>query len=374
MKLIELHILQSFPVSCLNRDDVGSPKTAVFGGVQRARLSSQCLKRASRLAATELVPSFFMGERTRLIIVPIKDRLVHRGLEESRAGEISKLFCDSVATFDSSAEAKGVQKVKTMTMFSPLELDCIADSLVEIVAKGGFDTIDQDQEKRKAQAKKLKPALDAAKKSGLKDAADIAIYGRMVASDHSLTLEGAAMFSHALSTHKASNEVDFWTAVDDRQAEDPTVAEQDRAGGGGMGTAEFSSGTYYRYVALNLGVLSDSNHLGALTPGERKTIARAFIRAVLTAVPGARKNSMNAATLPFEVLGIRKSSGQPIQLINAFEDPVRANGKGLAAASLAAMKAELEKLKKTWGIEQSEVWLTESGIEAFLDQLTQDVE
>ena len=40
MKLIELHILQSFPVSCLNRDDVGAPKTATFGGATRARISS----------------------------------------------------------------------------------------------------------------------------------------------------------------------------------------------------------------------------------------------------------------------------------------------------------------------------------------------
>jgi len=51
MKLIELHILQSFPVSCLNRDDVGSPKSAVFGGITRAMLSSQSIKRAFRLLA-----------------------------------------------------------------------------------------------------------------------------------------------------------------------------------------------------------------------------------------------------------------------------------------------------------------------------------
>lgn len=47
---IEFHILQSFPVTCLNRDDVGAPKTAVVGGVTRARVSSQCWKRQVRLA------------------------------------------------------------------------------------------------------------------------------------------------------------------------------------------------------------------------------------------------------------------------------------------------------------------------------------
>ena len=46
---IEFHILQSFPVTCLNRDDVGSPKTAMIGGTMRARVSSQCWKRAVRM-------------------------------------------------------------------------------------------------------------------------------------------------------------------------------------------------------------------------------------------------------------------------------------------------------------------------------------
>ena len=75
----------------------------------------------------------------------------------------------------------------------------------------------------------------------LKDAADIALFGRMVATDHSLTVEGAAMFSHALSTHRADNDIDFYTAVDDLQAKDPTIEEEDRAGSGMMGTLEFTS-------------------------------------------------------------------------------------------------------------------------------------
>ena len=75
MKLIELHILQSFPVSCLNRDDVGAPKTATFGGVNRARISSQCLKRAIRELAQEMSPTLFAGNRSRLIISPTGRRI-----------------------------------------------------------------------------------------------------------------------------------------------------------------------------------------------------------------------------------------------------------------------------------------------------------
>jgi CRISPR system Cascade subunit CasC len=90
MKLIELHIPQSFPVSCLNRDDVGAPKTAVFGGVTRARVSSQCLKRAIRELAKEAAPKLFAGDRSRLFIGPLADRLKTRGLSEDKAVEISQ--------------------------------------------------------------------------------------------------------------------------------------------------------------------------------------------------------------------------------------------------------------------------------------------
>src|SRR5664280_3321628 len=112
-----------------------------------------------------------------------------------------------------------------------------------------------------------------------------------IRDSHSLTIEGAGLFSHALSTHKADNDIDFFSAVDDLQS-------KDEAGAGITGTLEFTSATYYRYIALNLGMLSDDAHLRALSPGERKKVVEAFLHAALFAVPNARKNSMNANTLP----------------------------------------------------------------------------
>ena len=142
-----------------------------------------------------------------------------------------------------------------------------------------------------------------------------------------------------------------------------------------IGTLEFTSATYYRYAAINLEMLFDAAHLEKISePLDRRKLVKNFINALLTAVPGARKNSMNAATLPFEVLGIVKEKGQPIQLVNAFETPVRASGGGLNAASLEAMKAELEKLTKTWAIQQNEFWLSEVGINSFLENLTSHVQ
>lgn len=346
MRLIELHILQSFPVSCLNRDDVGAPKTAIFGGVTRARISSQCLKRAIRLAAKDLCPELFAGERSKLIVEPIAKATERHGAKADKALEASKKFCHELATFDESAlKNKGILKVKTLMFLSPSEREEIGKELASILSK---------TKDAKAQEKGIKSAAAKVLDARLKDAADIALFGRMVASDHSLTLEGAAMFSHALSTHRADNEIDFYTAVDDRQQEDPTVSEEDRAGSGMMGTLEFTSAVYYRYVGLNLGLLWTGNkeqpgHLEILSRDQRREVVDTFLRAVILAVPGARKTSMNANTLPGYVLGLVKDKGQPLQLINAFEKPVLSKN-GLMGASVATLKEHHEQLKKTWGI------------------------
>jgi CRISPR system Cascade subunit CasC len=215
MKHLELHILQSFPVACLNRDDLNSPKTAIFGGVQRARVSSQSWKRAIRELAAEISPRF-QGQRTRLIVEPLRDALIAEGVAEVEALGKAKALAEALATFDTKAEREsGKLKVKTLYFTTLAELQKLASAFNET------------GDAKKA-VKKLK--LDEL----LKDAADIALFGRMVANDHSLTLEGAAMFSHALSTHKVDNEIDFFSAVDDLQPEE-------EAGAGMTGTLEFNS-------------------------------------------------------------------------------------------------------------------------------------
>lgn len=339
MNLIELHILQSFPVTCLNRDDVGSPKSATFGGVNRARLSSQCLKRATRLAARELAPSeTFAGIRSRFLGEPFTQAFVAAGLTPDEAAEKAKTVCETFSKID----GKDPNQVTTAVYLSPSEIEQIAKAVA-----GGDDP------------------KKAARKVQRLDAADIALFGRMVANDATLNVEGAAMFSHALSTHKTANEIDFFSAVDDRKV------DAEDAGAGMIGTLEYNSATYYRYAAVNLDLLADKDHLGPLTTDQRRDVLRAFLTATLTAVPSARRNSMNGATLPEVVLGVRKSKGHPLQLVNAFEDPAKANGSGLLAASESKMQTHLGRLKKVWGIENdAEVWLgEETPLPSFLDQL-----
>lgn len=357
MKLIELHILQSFPVSCLNRDDVGSPKTAVFGGVNRARLSSQSLKRAIREYAQENLPAArFGGERTKLIVQPFADALKKHGVADDKAAEHAANIADKLAKLDAKSGKDGeTPKVGTLTFLAPSEIDSVARQVAELI---------KDNPKSKDYEKKLDKFC---KDAGLLDGADIALFGRMAASLPSLTLEGAAMFSHALSTHKSDNDLDFFSAVDDRKPED------DDAGAGMIGTLEFSAAVYYRYAAINLDLLADKDHLAGLSPAERRNVVDAFIRATLMAVPGARKNSMNAHTLPGCVLGIYKSAGQPVQLINAFENPVRAKS-GLLEVSIEAMKTHHAKLKETWGITcDTEVILPDVNLNAFCQALMKHV-
>src|SRR5215470_15222227 len=119
MKLIELHILQSFPVSCLNRDDVGAPKTATFGGATRARISSQCLKRAIREQAKQMSPKLFAGNRSRLIIDPLAEALKKHDVAPAKATEVAKTVGDHLAKLDKAAEKKGELKVKTLMFLSP---------------------------------------------------------------------------------------------------------------------------------------------------------------------------------------------------------------------------------------------------------------
>ena len=370
MKLIELHVLQSFPVSCLNRDDVGAPKTAVFGGVNRARVSSQCWKRAIREMAKELNKVAFAGSRTRKAATQLTESLVkvHAWQEvdaRKTAEEVLNLFLGKEQPKAKKgkkaveAEAQPEQdQTSTLLYLSPNEIGTIAAAIHAGIQKN-----------KDAEAKELKDAaVKALGKGGLpKDAADIAVFGRMVANASDVTLEGAGLFSHALSTHKCDNDLDFWTAVEDEKQ------VGDDAGAANMGTAEFNSACYYRYAALNLDLLFDKAHLECLDPADRRKVVDAYIRATLLAVPGARKNSMNANTLPVYVLGIVKEQGQPIQLVNAFEKPVKTSG-GVAEISEKELKKHHEALKATWGIKTAtEVAIPDKSLDTFCEEILRHV-
>jgi CRISPR system Cascade subunit CasC len=393
MNHIALHILQPFPATCLNRDDVGAPKNLIFGGVTRARVSSQCWKRHIRMLARakEFTDAYgyFAGERTRRAAEDLAKSLADLKVDDAKslATFVCKSFLSSKMSEtpeDSKDEATegpsetGTGETSTLLYFSPGELAAIAHAVAGLVAAvrhRALTTAPKADKKATKEIQKAQQAIrDAASKAvkgfARKDAADIAIFGRMVANDPSLNIEGAGLFSHAFSTHKCDNDLDFWTAVDDRKG------AEDDAGAANMGHAEFSAACYYRYIALNLDLLAKPTHLQGISKEDRQKVVRTFLRAALLAVPCAKQNSMNGHCLPEFALGL-VSSGQPVQLANAFESPVRANGQGWLQPAITALEAHHTKLKKVFGLEKlirEEVRLSEqTPLDTFIEKLVAHV-
>jgi CRISPR system Cascade subunit CasC len=335
MNLIELHILQSFPVSCLNRDDLGSPKSAIFGGAERARVSSQCWKRAVRSLAHEKQPELFAGIRSKLVGPQVLEAAKRLGCSEERGNAYATIIINTLN------KGKDSDEVKALFYFSPRTMEKIVQDLHESnkITDKMIKAISSDD--KKTAEKGLKDTIAAAGKiltkagSEVSDAADIALFGRMVANPPDLTIDGATMFSHALSTHAVRSDLDFFSAIDDVTQ---TSAHID--------TAEFNSACYYRYVGINLDLLQQSKMFDQT---QYKEVLKTFIEATVMGNPVARKNSMFAYSLPAFILGIRRQ-GQPLSLANAFEEPVRQSKNGYVAQSIEKLIAEWNHLKKTFAL------------------------
>ena len=302
---IEYHILQSFPVTCLNRDDVGAPKSAVVGGVPRARVSSQCWKRQVRLALQEF--GIKLGVRTKKVVELLVAAMQRSGADEAAA----RLCAEKIAA---------VLSDDTLLFISDTEAEAFAAYAKEL----GFDAAAiKEKELGKVGKKALNPAIDAL---------DIALFGRMVAKAPDMNVEAAASFAHALSTHKVTNEVEFFTALDDLQ---------DEPGSAHMGSLEFNAATYYRYISLDLGQLAQT--LGP--DADLKAAVEAFTKALFVAVPSARQTTQSGAS-PWEFAKVLVRSGQRLQV--PFETAVKAQG-GYLQPSIAVLKDYLAKKEKLSG-------------------------
>ncbi len=396
MKLLELHILQSHAVFCGNRDDIGRPKTAIFGGEKRARISSQCLKRAIRLHMNRPDSpwrEYFQGIRTKQLVGQLLEHLKQNAGPTEAEMRLAQAAAHVIAGLDFDKEEG--DRVTTSMFFSAAQFDAMSKALKDlepdkqkqatgsigkaIELEDKFRKLKKDKQKvppgERKEADDLEQAVvDLLKKPLLKalvvdkapvpvaDAADIALFGRMVASHPQLTVEAAAMFSHALSTHRADPEQDFFTAVDDLQREEETGSDM-------MGNTEYISATYYRYIALNLDLLfypkkvgdkvvcsANLAHFAAPQFAEdRKKIVQAFVEAAMQAVPSGRKTT-NASPTPVEfALGLVRDQGHPIQLVNAFEAPVpHHEGAGFLDRSIRRLEEYRLRVFKGWGIDLKE--------------------
>lgn len=302
---IEYHILQSFPVTCLNRDDVGAPKTAVVGGLTRARVSSQCWKRQVRLALQEF--GIKLASRTKQAEGLFTRACLEAGADEARALACGKKMADLLID-------------DTLLFIS----QCETNAFAEYAQTHSFDAEAlKDKELAKVAKKAINPAVDAL---------DIALFGRMVAKAADMNVEAAVCFSHAISTHKVSNEVEFFTALDDYQTE---------PGSAHMGTLEYNSATYYRYVSLDLGQLAES-----LGEADLKQAVEAFTKALFVAVPNARQTTQSGAS-PWEFSRVLVRKGQRLQV--PFETAIKSHEGGFLKPSIVALKNYLDTKEKLFG-------------------------
>jgi CRISPR system Cascade subunit CasC len=170
----------------------------------------------------------------------------------------------------------------------------------------------------------------------------------MFADATELSVDAVCTVAHAMSTHRSGAELDFFSAVDENKPSTYQKEEDDEGQGSAMiDFLEFTTGTFYHYASINLTELEA--RLPKLEREERQAIVREFTKAFALAVPGARRTSMNADTRPAFVLATVQT-GQPLQLVNAFESPVKPNGHGYVEESVLRLTKHLEDMEKVWGL------------------------
>jgi CRISPR system Cascade subunit CasC len=338
--LIQIHILQNYAPANLNRDDTGAPKDAVFGGVRRGRISSQCLKRSIRRSAAfkeAFEAEDLLGVRTKMLSKLIADELEALGIEEDVCkailGRIPEIGRESRKPSE-EAEAGGGEEAaaeetelgasKQLIFIGKDELRPMAEKLVQQCRETGVKDF--------ANPKKTKIAdITKALGNSAPRSVDIALFGRMTTSAAFQNVEAAAQVAHAISTNRLEQEFDYYTAVDDLSGE---------SGAGMIGDVEFNSSTYYKYMNIHWdGLLKNLG--GNLAVAEKAVLA--LVEAAAFAQPSGKQNTFAAYNLPDLLLVEVSQKNLPVSYANAFIKPARASGERSVMDDSAAKLADYMK-------------------------------
>lgn len=336
--IIDVYALQTVPPSNLNRDDTGSPKTAVYGGVRRARVSSQAWKRAIRLAFNDLLDRSQLGERTKRVGESLAARI--RELDGSLTdGAASALAAEVFAAAGLAKIDKKKGEIKDvesgyLLFLSHRQLDSLAAAALDASRAG--------------------TPLDKARFKALANAehsVDIALFGRMVADMADINVDAACQVAHAISVHAVDNEFDYFTAVDDRKE------DAQETGAGMIGTIEFNSSTLYRYATVDV----DALHRTLGDADATRAAVEAFLTAFARSMPTGKQNTFAHRTLPDAVL-VRLRDTQPINLVGAFETPVReTHAAGRIALAAEALAKHTVAVENAYGERPVGSWVTQVG-------------
>mgnify|MGYP001101506234 CR=1 FL=1 len=340
--LIEIHTLQNFAPSNLNRDDTGAPKDAFFGGTRRARFSSQCSKRAVRGYFKEENSGYFAA-RTKRIVDTLKG-ILNAKLKEVKdfsAENLEKTISTAINCIGSGDKKVKVEKDKkngqmktdVLLFLSPREIEALAAAIEKHYS---------DLLKAKVPAEVAKEITDSidGKESKSRLTLDVALFGRMLAVMPEKNQNAACQVAHAISTHAVEREFDFYTAVDDLKPEDTAGADM-------MGTVEFNSACYYRYAVVDweklVENLQDDTDLAAKG-------LRTFLQGFVEAEPSGKQNSFAAHNQPeFVAISVRRNTA-PRNLANAFETAIRVkSGESLTRKSAEALTGKAKDLQLAYG-------------------------
>lgn len=381
---INFHVLISHSPSCLNRDDMNMQKTAVFGGVNRVRISSQSLKRAMR---TSMYYEDHLGTastRTRELekLIPIFTEALREEFEPALIAKTMELFVRAKASDDEMEEAEeqeddavgdtGKSKKLAVAPWSIDEIRMLCSIVNDVsltedeIAKAKAAAGKQKGKKKKSEqefiddtltkkrVKAVKAKIDQVRKA-IASAVDIALSGRMATSGLMTSVDGAMAIAHAITTHAVEpQDVDWFTAVDD------LTQDSGETGAGHLDTQQFSSGVFYRYASLNLkqlqvnmGLLPDMKSTETVESRQRALdVAQHMFHMLATVVPSAKQQSFAAHNLAdFAIVSF---ADQPISLANAFEQPVKRDYKngGFLKPSLEVLADYWARLNRAYSLNE----------------------
>lgn len=327
---IDIHAIQTVPPSNINRDDTGSPKTAIFGGVRRARVSSQAWKRAIRRDFSEYLDEKDLGERTLFVAERIAQKLQEIRPDLADNAVDLSMQALKIAGIDTKKSAVKIGGEDTVERAQTKYLLFLSRPQIQAVAE-----LIANSSEGKPTKKEMKKALS----EGV--SVDVALFGRMIADAADLNVDACCQVAHALSVHAVNTEFDYFTAVDDN-------AEKENSGAGMIGTVEYNSSTLYRYATLNARELIDV--LGSKDAAGKAI--EAFLRSFITSMPTGKQNTFANRTLPdFVLVTVRKD--QPINLVGAFADVITSTAERSRIAVSKLLERE-RNIDQTYGIEPVE--------------------
>jgi CRISPR system Cascade subunit CasC len=322
-RFVQLHLLTSYPPANLNRDDLGRPKTAMMGGEPRLRVSSQSLKRAwrtSEVFADSL--KGHIGTRTKEMGIQVFNQLREKGVAKKDAMEWTKLIAEQFGKLKKANKDNELQEleIEQLAHFSPEERQLI-DDLVATLAE------------RKTKPEESELTLLRKKHT----AADIALFGRMLASSPAFNTEAAAQVAHAISVHSVVVEDDFFTAVDDLNS------GEDDAGASHLGETEFAAGLFYLYLCIDKDLLV--KNLSGDEALANKTL-EALIESTATVSPCGKQNSFASRARASYIL-CETGKQQPRSLSVAYLKSVR--GGDMLSSAIKQLETTVEGMDKVYG-------------------------